>query len=69
MWLDGKKVLSKSGLSLWTGDVYPKFGIYRGEKGDHDGGGLSNEFDLWVYRVQLSDKSLDEVSESSGIGS
>ena len=67
MWFDGKDVFQKSGLRLWTGATYPKFGIYRGEEGDHDGGGHSNTFDLWVYKVQISDKSLDEITESSGL--
>ena len=66
--LNGESVFSKNGLDLWTGDTYPKFGIYRGEKGDHDTPGESNVFDLWVYRVQISDASLDEVSAASGIG-
>lgn len=67
MWLDGASVHEQSGLSLWTGDVYPKFGIYRGELGDHDTKGESNAFDSWVYRVQLSDASLVEVSGASGL--
>lgn len=67
--LDGQSVFSKSGLDLWTGDTYPNFGIYRGEKGNHDTTGESNVFDLWVYRVQISDASLEEVSAASGIGS
>lgn len=68
MWLDGKSVLEKSGLSLWpdTG-VYPKWGIYRGEKGDRDGSAESNVFDSWVYKVQLGDESLDEVAAASGV--
>ena len=66
--LDGESVFSKTGLDLWTGETYPKFGIYRGEKGDHDADGESNVFDLWVYRVQISDANLDEVSAASGIG-
>ena len=67
VWLDGESVLNKGGLSLWTGDVYPKFGIYRGEAGDHDTPGESNVFDIYVYKVQLSDASLDEVSGASGL--
>lgn len=50
-----------------TDAVYPKFGIYRGEDGDHDTPGESNVFDLYVYKVQLSDASLDEVSGASGL--
>lgn len=67
LWLDGMAVMEQSGLSLWTGDVYPKWGIYRGEKGDHDTAGESNVFDSWVYRVQLSDADLTEVAASSGV--
>lgn len=67
VWLDGESVVNKGGLSLWTGAVYPKFGIYRGEDGDHDTSGESNMFDLYVYKVQLSDASLDEVSGASGL--
>ena len=59
--------MNKGGLSLWTDAVYPKFGIYRGEAGDHDAPGESNVFDLYVYKVQLSDASLDEVSGASGL--
>lgn len=62
-------MFSKSGLDLWTGASYPKFGIYRGEKGDHDASGDDdNVFDMYVYRVQLSDASLEEVSAASGVG-
>ena len=67
VWLDGESVLNKGGLSLLTDAVYPKFGIYRGEDGDHDTPGASNVFDLHVYKVQLSDASLDEVSGASGL--
>ncbi|MCJ1452529.1 hypothetical protein MMC28_002872 [Mycoblastus sanguinarius] len=68
MWLDGTQVLAKEGLNLWTGDTYPKWGIYRGEEGDHDTQGQNNIFDSWIYKVQLSDASLDEVANSSGLG-
>ncbi|KAL6717805.1 hypothetical protein ACLMJK_003890 [Lecanora helva] len=61
LWLDGKSVFQKSGLHLWTGNVYPKWGIYRGEQGEHDTPGDSNVFDSLVYRVQLSDESMDEI--------
>ena len=61
-------MFKKTGLDLWTGDTYPKFGIYRGEKGDHDDSNDDgNTFDLYVYRIQLSDASLEEVSSSSGL--
>lgn len=62
-------MLSKSGLSLWSGNVYLKFGIYRGESGDHDTSGESSVFDLYVYKVRLSDASLEEVSEACGVTS
>lgn len=68
MWLDGKSVLNTGGLQLWTRETYPKVGIHRGEKGDHDDGS-TNVFDSWVYRVQISDASLDEVSAASGLKS
>ena len=43
--------------------------MYRGEKGDHDASGDDdNVFDMYVYRVQLSDASLEEVSAASGVG-
>ena len=61
-------VFQTSGLDLWTGATYPKFGIYRGEQGDHDDGqNTGNTFDSYIYRVQLSDASLDEVSGASGL--
>ncbi|KAL9124822.1 MAG: hypothetical protein Q9217_005889, partial [Psora testacea] len=66
MWLDGKSVLESDGLDLWTGETYPKFGIYRGERGDHDDGDDSNIFDSWIYKVQISDEGMHEVEESSG---
>lgn len=68
MWFDGAKVLEKDGLTLWTGKCYTKYGIYRGEKGDHDAEGQSNVFDSFVYGVQVSDASLAEVAEYSGLG-
>ena len=69
MWFDGTKVLEKDGLTLWTGECYTKYGIYRGEKGYHDTVGESNVFDHFVYGVQVSDASLAEVAEYSGLGS
>ena len=68
-WLDGKQVLEKEGLTLWTGNCYTKYGIYRGEAGSHDTSGQSNVFDSYVYGVQVSDASLAEVSKYSGLGS
>ena len=55
-------------LGLWAGNTYPKFGIYRGKKDCHNAGGDSNVFELWIYCVQISDASLDEMSVASGIG-
>lgn len=69
MWFDSTQVLEKDGLTLWTGNCYTKYGIYRGEKGEHDTVGQSNVFDSYVYGVQLSDASLAEVAEYSGLGS
>lgn len=42
----------------------------RGEKGDHDDAenGNDNVFDSYIHRVQISDASLDEVADSSGLG-
>lgn len=68
VWLDGRRVLEKEGLTLWTGKCYTKYGIYRGEEGDHDGGGQGNVFDSYVYGVQVSDASLAEVARYSGLG-
>ena len=67
VWLDGTQVLEKDGLTLWTGDCYTKYGIYRGEKGDHDTVGQGNVFDSYVYGVQVSDASLAEVARYSGL--
>ncbi|KAH0533901.1 hypothetical protein GP486_008955, partial [Trichoglossum hirsutum] len=54
MWFDGDLVLDKSGLRLWTGETYPKFGLYRGEL---DAGDNAQEaahvFDSWVYHVSV----------------
>ncbi|KAG8532249.1 uncharacterized protein KY384_003890 [Bacidia gigantensis] len=67
MWFDGQMVVEQGGLTLWTGKTYPKLGIYRGEQGDHDTAGYTNDFDLWVYRVMIGDGGLDEVAEAGGI--
>lgn len=61
-------MFEKEGLNLWTGDTFPKFGLYRGEKGDHEGGGYGNTLDGYVYRVQISDEGFDEIGDSSGLG-
>lgn len=60
-------MFTKTGIDLWTGNTYPKFGLYRGEKlrGERDPDG-DHVFDNYIYRVQISDKSLDEVSEVGG---
>lgn len=67
MWLDGKKVLHKSGLDLWTGMSSPKVGMYRAQKGSHDTIGESNVFDNWVYKVMISNGSMSEVAAASGV--
>lgn len=66
-WLDGQKRLSRSGLCLWTGKTYPKWGIYRGEAsaGSSDPDAW-HTFNSYVYRVQFSDSSKAEVAESAG---
>ncbi|KAI9893826.1 MAG: hypothetical protein M1814_005379 [Vezdaea aestivalis] len=69
-WLDGRLVLNKSGLSLWSSKTptYPKFGIYRGECDDHCAGDevAEHTFDSWVYRVQIAEGDIAEVGEVVG---
>ncbi|KZV85906.1 hypothetical protein EXIGLDRAFT_725416 [Exidia glandulosa HHB12029] len=67
LWLDGKKEFSRSNLCTWTGDTYPKWGMYRGEAaaGD-DSDPAGHTFNSYVYRVQFSDSSKAEVAESAG---
>lgn len=75
-WLDGAQVdvSTDVNLSLWSTKTktYPKFGIYRGE---YDGPYDSNThdpqyiFDNYIYRVQISNTSLEEIQASSGIRS
>ncbi|KAH7098959.1 hypothetical protein BKA62DRAFT_808089 [Auriculariales sp. MPI-PUGE-AT-0066] len=59
--------LKRSGLCLWTGETYPKWGIYRGEAaaGSSDPDSW-HTFNSYVYRVQVSDSSKSEVAESAG---
>ena len=67
---------------LFTGATSPKFGIYRAEKqgggkgfcpsggvftGKKEQEGADRAFDSWVYRVQISDASLEEVRDASGV--
>jgi len=73
LWLDGKqqKFNGKSKLSnvfLYTGETFPKFGLYRGEAapGSKDPA-WEHTFNSYVYRVQFSDKSIDEVAEAAGL--
>ncbi|KAI9675535.1 MAG: hypothetical protein M1829_003339 [Trizodia sp. TS-e1964] len=67
LWLDGAKKLDKSGLNLWTGQTYTKFGIYRGElAAGQKANPEQHVFDSYVYRVQVSDKALAEVMDASG---
>jgi hypothetical protein len=69
LWLDGQQKFNATGLNLWTGNTYPKFGIYRGEKAAKGDNSLDEEhvFDSFVYRVQVSDASLDEIKEAGGL--
>ncbi|KAI9774084.1 MAG: hypothetical protein M1840_005177 [Geoglossum simile] len=53
MEIDGEEVFKQSGLDLWTGDTYPKFGIYRGEEAGDPSPDSAHTFDLWVYAVTV----------------
>ncbi|KAI5780205.1 hypothetical protein DFH27DRAFT_360502 [Peziza echinospora] len=69
---------------LFTGPTSPKFGIYRGEKQGGDPavfcpadftytGPQANAtedriFNSWIYRVQISDGSIQEIAEAGGVG-
>ncbi|KZV97092.1 hypothetical protein EXIGLDRAFT_833088 [Exidia glandulosa HHB12029] len=66
-WLDGQQKLRKTGLYLYTGMTYPKWGIYRGEAdaGD-DSNPSAHKFNSYVHRVQFSDYSKAEVAEAAG---
>lgn len=76
----GKERLSN--VSLFTGATSPKFGIYRAERqgggeefcpktgifrGKEAAAGADRSYDSWIYRVQISDSSLNEIAEASGI--
>ena len=76
----GKERLSN--VSLFTGETSPKFGIYRAERqgggaqfcpkngafrGKQAATGADRSYDSWIYRVQISDSSLSEISEASGV--
>ena len=67
-WVNGKKVHDAAEYSTWSSKTktYPKFGLYRGENDGGSGGGSRYTYDSFVYRVQISDKSLKEISDSSG---
>lgn len=67
MWFNGKKVFDRSGLNLWTDATYPKFGIYRGERGNNDIGNSADVYDLWIYRAQISNISMSDVGRASGV--
>lgn len=69
-------------IAMWTGETNPKFGIYRAEAknngkqycpssrvftGPKASNNADRSYDSWIYRVQISDSSLDEIAESSGI--
>ncbi|KAH0535919.1 hypothetical protein FGG08_007178 [Glutinoglossum americanum] len=60
MWIDDTQVLSKDGLVLWTGNTYPKFGLYRGEqsKTGPDGPDWEHVFDAYVHKVRIDDADL-----------
>jgi len=73
-YLDGKKQKFTNGTTrlskvfLLNGPCKAKFGIYRGEAaaGSKDAASL-HTFDSYVYRVQISDSSLSEVSAAAGL--
>lgn len=69
-------------VKLFTGDTSPKFGIYRAEAsgggkqfcpsnnkytGEAVSAGTDRVFDSYLYRVQISDSSLDEIAEAAGL--
>lgn len=70
-------------VSLFTGETSPKFGIYRAERqggggefcpkdgqafrGKQAAAGADKSYDSWIYRVQISDSSISEIAEASGI--
>jgi hypothetical protein len=71
-----------SGMTLVTAETYPKFGIYRAEQATEDKtycpsnqvfsgpavpSGNADVYNSWVYRVMISDTSMDEVSEAAGL--
>ncbi|GAB7348210.1 hypothetical protein MBLNU459_g6211t2 [Dothideomycetes sp. NU459] len=71
-WLDGKKIIETSGLDLWSSETrtYPRFGLYRGEyegPSDQNADGSRHVFDSYMYKVQISNSSLDEILGSSGV--
>jgi len=76
---DGKERLTN--VELFTGGTSPKFGIYRAESagggaafcpknnifnGKAVGGSGNNIYNNYVYRVQISDSSLAEISAAAG---
>ncbi|KAI5778633.1 hypothetical protein EDC01DRAFT_340133 [Geopyxis carbonaria] len=71
LWIDGVQMDFDNGekrlsdVYLFTGPTSPKFGMYRAEL-NGSGDESSHRFDSWVYRVMISDKSLDEVAEAAG---
>ncbi|KZV94901.1 hypothetical protein EXIGLDRAFT_834727 [Exidia glandulosa HHB12029] len=73
-YLDGKKQTFDNGkdrlenVYLLTGRTYPKIGIYRGEAAQGDESNAADHtFNSYVYRVQISDSSLDEIAEAAGL--
>jgi len=88
LWIDGKKQTfvngqqQYGGMTLVTGETYPKFGIYRGEQATEDKtycpsngvftgpaapAGSAGIYNSWVYMVMISDASMDEVKEAAGL--
>lgn len=77
---NGKTILDN--VQLFTGPTSPKFGIYRSEQsgggpefcpsnniysGPTAEKGTPKVYHSWVYRVQISNSSMDEVAEAAGI--
>ncbi|EJD54660.1 hypothetical protein AURDEDRAFT_179764 [Auricularia subglabra TFB-10046 SS5] len=74
-YLDGVKQTFDNGqdrlknVYLFTGRTFPKLGIYRGEAAvGNERNTKDHVFNSFVYRVQISDRSLDEIAEAGGIG-
>lgn len=73
-YLDGVKQTFDNGqdrlknVYLFTGRTFPKLGIYRGEAArGNERNRQDHTFNSYVYRVQISDRSLDEIAEAGGL--